>query len=81
MGFVRGSETFQKKDDSNSKNNIRGFVVTVNAPAITDEQAKRAMRQMHEDLKSRRKAREVAHIKSMEAAKEFYSDWYIPLQL
>lgn len=74
MGFVHGSRIFQKKDNSNSKNNIQGFVATVNAPAITDEQAIRAMRQLHKDLKSRRKAREVAHINSMEDAKEFYSD-------
>lgn len=73
MGFIRGSATL-KKDDSNSKKNIRGFVATVNAPAISDEQARRAMSQMHKELISRRKAREVAHIKATKAAKEFYSD-------
>lgn len=71
MGYIKG-EVLKKNSDSNS--NIRGFVTTVNAPAISDEQVKRAMKQMHEELKSRRKAREVAHIKSMETAKEFYSD-------
>lgn len=71
MGYVKG-ETLKKNNDSN--NNIHGFVATVNAPAISDEQAIRAMKQMHEDLKSRRKAIEIARIKSEEKAKDFYSD-------
>lgn len=71
MGYVKG-ETLRKHNDFNG--NIRGFVATVNAPAISDEQAKSAMNQMHEDLKSRRKARELAHVKSAKKAKNFYSD-------
>ena len=71
MGYVKG-ESLRKHNGSNS--NIRGFVATVNAPAVSEEQAKRAMKQMHEDLKSHRKAREIAHIKSAEKAKDFYSD-------
>ena len=41
MGYVNG-KTLKKNNDSN--NNVHGFVATVNAPAISDEQAERAMR-------------------------------------
>lgn len=71
MGYVKG-ETLKKNSDS--KSNIRGFVATVNAPAIPVEQRIRAMKELHRDSESYRKRTDTALIKSAEYAKEFYSD-------
>lgn len=74
MFFVHDSRTFQEKDDSNTVNGVQRFVATVDSEAITDEQARKAINQLHEDLESYRNENEVADIKSMKAAKEFISD-------
>lgn len=75
MGFVKSElKCSKEKVTSNSKKDIRRFIATVNAPALSDEQMERAMKQFHEDMKSRRKTRDEALVNSMEEAKKFYSD-------
>lgn len=75
MGLVNPElQCSKEKVTSNSKKDIRRFIATVNAPALTDEQMKRAKKQFHEDMESRRKASDKALINSMEDAKKFYSD-------
>ena len=75
MGLVNPElQCSKEKVTSNSKKDMRRFIATVNAPALTDEQNERAMKQLHEDMVSRRKMRDKALINSMEDAKNFYSD-------
>ena len=71
MGLVKSElQCSKEKVASNSKKDIRKFIATVNAPALTDEQNERAMKQLHEDMVSRRKMRDKALINSIEDAKK-----------
>ena len=75
MGFVKSElQCFKEKIGTSSKKDMRVFIATVNAPALTDEQVVRAMKQLHKDSESRRKMTDEALINSMEDAKKFYSD-------
>ena len=71
MGFCKADSTLKQRPVTVRESSLRGFVATVNAPRISDEQAVRAVRQMHSDMKSYRIRREKALEDSTEFAKHY----------
>ena len=49
-------------------------VASVYRPELTDEQVKKSMEHLHDEMKSRRERTDEALINSMEFAKKHYSD-------
>ena len=50
------------------------FVASVYRPELTDEQVKKSMERLHDDMKSRRERTDEALINSMKFAEKHYSD-------
>ena len=51
------------------------FRASVRRPELTDEQVKKSMEHLHDDLKSRRERTTEAIINSTKSAEKYYSDW------
>lgn len=71
MGFCKANSKLKQRSAIVQDGDVHGFIATVNAPRISDEQAVRAIRQMHSDMRSYRIRREKALEDSVKFAKHY----------
>jgi len=73
MSFFR-PRVSNSEERQMSEGKTAPFIASVHRPELTDEQVKKSMERLHNDMKSRRERTDEALISSMKFAKKYYSD-------
>ena len=76
MSFFRPRVSKSEKSEERQlcEEKTAPFRASVHRPALTDEQVKKSMERLHDEMKSRRERTDEALINSMKFAKNHYSD-------
>ena len=76
MPFFRPRVSKSEKSEERwmSEGKTAPFRASVHRPELTDEQVKKSMERLHDEMKSRRERTDEELINSMKFAKKYYSD-------